>query len=698
MKKAVLFLFFSSNIIYIAAQENSLKANFRKQAEFNQAKFQTFLQNNTKNYTDAQIKDMQSRLAGFAGDIPVFLQPDDIFANSSANVPGLQNGTLEGLSGLNVDGTGIQILVMDGGRVQDTHNDFKVASGDPARVVNIEASTVEKSSHATNVTSIILGNPTSKGTVYWSDGSSNKITDAKGVLPKASSINYYFGDTDLGNNYDKLAAATDANISNHSYGINVGWAYKDTPTKGWYWIGNLALNSEDTYSGAYNTQDANFDKIVYSNPNHIVVKSAGNYYGYGPNADKSLPTFKWSGTAYIPFEDTDVLPPENCSQGYNCIGWGSLAKNIIVVGATYQLETENNQYTGPEVVEKADFSSAGPRKDGAIKPDLSAVGVSIFSAGYDSTKPSANNIYSKGSGTSYSAPVISGIAGALTQIERNLSGNSSFTFKADEMKALLTHTANEAGNPGPDVWYGWGFADATNAAEVLIEKKAGTALLERKTLTSGTPYSFTVTAKSGEALKVSLSWIDPAAVPFTTDSDMQNNHTSRLVNDLDLRIVDTTDNTVYYPWKLDIVNPMAYATKGDNTVDNIEQVIIDTPVAGRTYRIEVSNKGQLVNDKGQKATQDFALLATGYNTISLNTISADLNKVIAVYPTRTQGNVTVVVPVKATIGVFDMNGKSVLSVQAKGTQMIDLSHLPAGVYLVNIITEKGTVSKKIIKE
>jgi len=54
-----------------------------------------------------------------------------------------------------------------------------------------------------------------------------------------------------------------------------------------------------------------------------------------------------------------------------------------------------------------------------------------------------------------------------------------------------------------------------------------------------------------------------------------------LVNDLDLRIIDTTDNTVYYPWKLNVADPMAAATTGDNTVDNTEQVLLSTPVAGR---------------------------------------------------------------------------------------------------------------------
>jgi hypothetical protein len=77
-------------------------------------------------------------------------------------------------------------------------------------------------------------------------------------------------------------------------------------------------------------------------------------------------------------------------------------------------------------------------------------------------------------------------------------------------------------------------------------------------------------------LKVTISWIDPQYnINFQSVSDVFNNRTSRLVNDLDVRIIDTTNNTIYYPWKLNANSPMTPATKADNTVDNVEQVVLD---------------------------------------------------------------------------------------------------------------------------
>lgn len=706
MKRAVFFLLFSGAFGTLSAQNTQkLIAEFGEKQKENETRFEKYFQQNSGKITAAEKAELSSRLAGFAGNIPVFYEEGDKPANRSANIIDLQNGTLAGLSGIAADGTGIQVLVMDGGRIHDTHEEFGGPVNGPLRVVNLEAASVAKSSHTASVTSIILGDGDSTGTLNWSGGGSSPRSDAQGVLPKANSVHYTFTSTALGNNYQKLAAATNANISNHSYGVNLGWARRTSPTLGWYWVGNLTLNAQDTYSGSYYTNDESFDKIVYDNPNHIVVKSAGNYFGDGPGGptdpNGTLPKFKYDDATdtYIPFEATDPIPPINCSQGFNCIGWGSLSKNIIVVGATNQLTTPNNQYQTSTDVVKAGFSNAGPRKDGAVKPDLSAVGVSMVTAAYSTSNPASNTAYSRGSGTSYAAPIVTGIAGALTQIERNLSANAGFTFKADEMKALLIHSANEAGNPGPDVWYGWGFADATKAAQILIERSAVTATFERNLLTSGVLYTKEVTAAAGEPLKATISWVDPAAVPFTTDNDLQNNNSSRLINDMDLRIVDTSDNSYHLPWKLNIADPMADATKGDNLVDNVEVVLLENPVPGRTYRIEVSNKGTLVNAAGQPASQNYALIITGYQEDVLASNEVDLKKSVALYPTRTKAFVTIVSPVKIdAASVYDMSGKSVLQISPKNNQMVDLSQLPAGVYIFNIKTEKGTVTKKVIKE
>ena len=702
MKKSVLFFLGITAFGLINAQNNnsSLIKKISKEANENRKRFSLFIEKNKNKLNTEQINDMQSKLAGFVGNHPVFWEVDDKPGNRSANLTPLQNGTLAGLNGTTITGSGINIMVMDVGRAHDTHQEFGGVVNGPSKVVNMEATTVSKSDHATNVTGIILGSGAFNGTITWNDGTTSSVSDAQGVLKNATSKNYAFSDTALGTNYEKLALYGE-NISNHSYGINLGWAYRTTPVKGWYWVGNYDFSKQDTWSGSYYTPDASFDQIVYANPNQIVIKSAGNYFEDGP--DGILPNYKLNTSgSYVLFDSTDILPPPNCSQGYNCIGWGSLAKNIIVVGATYQLSTINNQYTSSNDVIKASFSSAGPRKDGAIKPDITAVGVDIVSPTYSTSSPTSNNRYTKGPGTSYSAPIISGIAGAVTEVNRLITGNSNFTYKADEMKALLTHTANEAGNPGPDVWYGWGFADATKAAQLVIDKKNKKAYFERNTLTSGVKFTKTITAKAGEQLKATISWIDPAAVPFTTDNDLQNNTTSRLVNDLDLRIIDTTTNAIYHPWKLNVASPMDNAGKGDNTVDNVEQVLLETPVAGRTYRIEVSNKGTLNNGATPfpaNVPQDYALIITGVEESSLGTAEISAEKLVTVYPTKTKDIVNILIPKGAkTIDIFDLSGKSVLKTEAKSFQTIDVSQLPKGTYIINVKTEQNVSSHKFIKE
>ena len=686
MKKSNLTILFIGIFSLVFSQKKKyLNAEFQNQYKINSEKLNNIL---FKTKINEENKSLALKsLAGFAGNIPIFYQTEDSRSNSSSNITALQNGTLTALNGNLIDGTGINILVMDYGKIFEKHNEFGGSNPNPIRVTDKENGETSYYNHTTQVAGVI--------------GASGVNATAKGVLSKVNFDSYTYLNTTAGTSFVKLNNAN-FNISNLSFGINLGWYKVTTPfsiytSAGWYWIGNYDLNALDTYSGTYHEDDANFDKIVYSNQDKIIVKSTGNYFGIGPTATEAK--FKWDTAtqSYVPFGTSDVIPDKNCNNGYNCIGYGSLAKNIITVGAIKQLTTSGNIYTAPTDVVKWVNSSAGPRKDGAIKPDLCAVGESVFLANY--TNATTYNAYTTGNGTSYAAPIISGISGALTQVNRVINNNNSLTFKADEMKALLTHTANEAGNPGPDVWYGWGLADATKAAQVIIDKKDSKVYFERNILNSGVSFTKDVKAKSSEPLKVTISWVDPAAVPFTNDNDMQNNHASRLINDLDVRIIDTVSNTIFYPWKLDINNPMANATTGDNLVDNVEQIVIDTPIAGRIYTVQVSNKGNLVDDLGNPSTQNYALIITGLdsNYLANSDISAD--KLVIVYPTKTSDIITILIPKGGkSIEIFDLTGKSILKTAAKSFQTIDVSNLAKGVYIVNVKTENGIVSNKIIKE
>ena len=679
MKKLLLPAIFLSAFQWISAQ----KDEFTAMRLNNEAKFDQLFGKHYKN-----SDSIKQNLAGFVGNMPLFYTPEDTGANTTSNIDNLQNGSYGGLPIL---GNGIKITLFDAGRLQSTHNEFGGPNASPARVINKEASTNARHNHATQVASVIAANGNATGDINTSTPRAN----AKGVLPNVAIDSYMYSATNLGNQYEKLATLPGLNISNHSYGINMGWNLSGSS---YYWYGNYDLSAEDTYSGGYATQDANFDKIVYNNPDHIIVKSTGNYFGIGPS--QTARKYRWDGStsAWVEFAVNETVPPANCSNGYNCIGFGSLAKNIITVAAANQLTTPNKKYTQASDVVKYSLGSAGPRKDGAIKPDITAVGVNMALASHVSNE-SNNSTYYIDSGTSYAAPIVSAIAGAMTEITRNITSNNNFIYKADEMKVLLTHTANEAGRPGPDVWYGWGLVDGEKAAKAIISKYSGESIFESITLENNKPFSTLVKASDDE-LKVSISWVDPAAVPFTEDIDYLSNHASRLVNDLDLRVIDVETNQVYYPWKLDISNPNANATNNsDNSVDTVEQVLIPSGAKDKIYRIEVSHKGNLVDDNNELNDQTFALLAT--NVIDPSTMGQNnvTKKEIKIYPTRTKDYINVEIPEGAEkISIVDMNGKLVYQQNAKEKQSINVGQFSKGVYLINISSKDGITSKKFIKE
>ncbi|WP_419868255.1 S8 family peptidase [Chryseobacterium sp. CT-SW4] len=706
--KRQLFLVSVLTASFVNAQSNeTLQKEFERQNKENNAKFDSYLAKKRAALSkspEAQKEATQYRenLAGFTPDgKPYFYQKEDIRQVYNSNADALtSSGNINGLNNA-YNGEGIKFTIFDGGRVYAPHVAFANAAG---RITNKEANTVAYSGHATGVAGFIGSTSVSvSGTVNGAAVTGN----IQGVAKNSTIDSYSFSTTTLPGNstvsnvYQKILTAQPS-VSNHSYGVDSGWtiATLNSGSNIWLWTG--AFTSPATQynlNGTYFTNDQNYDQIVYNNPSYIIVKSAGNSFGNGPSANSNIQAaYQDNNGNLVSFSPTDTLPPSDCAQGYDCIGVGSLAKNIIIVGASDVITTNNFRYTSPSDAVHSSYSSAGPRDDGGIKPDITTTGTDVFLA---SSSTNGSNSYSYGSGTSYSGPVVTGIIGLWSQIYKDLFSNQ--LLNAASAKALTVHSALEAGSIGPDPLFGWGLINAKKGAEILVGKANNTVTFNNEVLTSGTPNETTVKASGTEPLKVTISWIDPEyKIPANlTWGQAYNNRTSRLINDLDLRIIDTSTNTTYYPWKLNANSPLIPATKADNTVDNVEQVIIDNPVAGRNYKVVVSNKGSLVNNTGGNAPQNYSIIVTGKTeTLATAKISMAPQQNMVISPTITKDYVNVLkAPSNSTFNIYDLTGKKLQSGSLQtSTHSLDLSAYPKGIYIIEINTNKEIISKKVIKE
>ena len=385
---------------------------------------------------------------------------------------------------------------------------------------------------------------------------------AKGMAPK-STVDSYDWDNDYAEMAASGAASADAlasvSISNHSYGYG----------------------STTSDMGRYEVEAQTVDALVWALPYYLPFWAAGNDQGY-----------------------------LNTWGGYQSITFNSLAKNIITIGAINDAVVAGVRSTAAGSM--STFSSWGPCDDGRIKPDLVANGVSVYSstAGSDSAY---DGTYS---GTSMATPNAAGSAALLEQLYVNTFGQCP---RASLLKALLIHTADDLGNPGPDYMFGWGLINVKAAADMILAQKASPSApsIFENTLTSTQKSTTTTFTWDGVSpIRATLSWTDPAG----TAESIADSRTPNLVHDLDLKITAPDGATDYWPYVMPFVGAWtsasmsAAATTGRNKVDNTEQVYIANPNRPGNYTITVSLEGQLTTN-----AQTYSLVVTGVSLITAPT-------------------------------------------------------------------------------
>ncbi len=230
-------------------------------------------------------------------------------------------------------------------------------------------------------------------------------------------------------------------------------------------------------------------------------------------------------------------------------------------------------------------SSRGPAFDGRIKPDIAAHGAEQVSTFQD-------NQYDAFGGTSAAAPCVMGTASQLYQAYKELNGGVN--PESALIKATLLNTANDLENEGPDYRTGWGHLNAYRAVRLLEDQRYLSSNIGQ-----GDSNTHTVSVPPNtKQVRMMLYWSDKEATPLTTKA---------LVNDLNLVVTTPTSESIN-PWILnptaDPVSLAAPATRGVDNLNNMEQVLINNPVAG-DYTLQVDGFEIPFNDVRYYVVYDF---------------------------------------------------------------------------------------------
>ena len=350
-----------------------------------------------------------------------FLYIDDVqieYANASAFVSAIKADQLGSLNG-----AGVTVAVIDSGIAY--HSDFKViGSNNQFRIIGNEYFTSSGGSddlygHGTHVAGIIGGTGSMSNGKY------------RGVAPGVNLVNLKVADKD-GMTYESDVVESLEWVYNKKAEYNIR-------------VVNISMNS--TVAQSYHTSPLTAAVEILWFNGIVVVVSAGN-----------------NGTGNAP---VTIYPPAN-------------DPFVITVGAT---EDKGTAGLGDDNL--AVFSAYGTTENGFAKPDLVAPGRNLVAplAAKASTVYNAHPLHRVGdyyfrmSGTSMSAPVVSGAVALLLQDEPNLN--------PDQVKYRLMATATRNNWNFDNAQAGAGYLDAHAAVYETTTQSANQGILVSQMLTTG---------------------------------------------------------------------------------------------------------------------------------------------------------------------------------------------------------------------
>ena len=630
---------------YNLDETKSLMENLKMKEVEKDERIEQYLFLNTKVKKDYYLNDKHYKIFDIVDNKPVYITSYNYISSQVTKTNTLYPG---GSLGLDLEGEGMIIGVWEIDYPIKNHVEFLDEFGE-TRVSTPDTTTLnpggEDSDHATHVT----------GTLAASGVSVTK----KGMAPKSTILAYSSNQDQT----ETVSAHLDTGmlVSNHSYGVYIENDEGEQQVPDWY-------------MGCYNGQAQSWDQVHYNNPYYLSVVAAGN--------------------------DGTVNYDNGLQSGLDKLNNKANSKNnLVVASASANISPLSSQLIS---LNKSNFSSQGPTDDGRIKPDITGRGENVSSADSEGTTS-----YYTAQGTSMASP---NVAGSILLLQEHYNDLNLEFMRSATLRGLVCHTAMDDADelspvtavtyPGPDPYWGWGLLNMEFAAQTITNANNNTSVIEERTLNNGEIYTFTVNVSGSQKLMATICWTDRGGA---TRTNQLNSPDAVLVNDLDLRITDSSNNE-YTPWKLDL-SALPYAVKGDNLVDNIERVEIDVPETGQ-YTITISHKGLLPGTTpGSVGIQEYSLIVTGSDlTTTLSNETNELSnflvwpnpaKEMINYKFASQSNQTCLVK------LIDLQGRVVYSQNVLGGSesiqgTINTSSYSKGVYFISLNQGNQKTYKKVM--
>jgi hypothetical protein len=358
---------------------------------------------------------------------------------------------------------------------------------------------------------------------------------------------------------------------------------------------------------------------------------------------------------------TIMFSAGNAGPNSTTIGSPGTAKNVITVGAaegvqSFAIANGGGNATGADQCNTADneadsaqdivgFSSRGPTTDGRIKPDLVAPGTHISGMTYVTTDssgngtvdvayrgsgvcggstatvppantptffPAAQRWYTASSGTSHSAPAVSGGAALVYQ---QFINNPAYigTYRTPPgsappspamVKAYLANSARymtgaSANDNLPSNSQGMGMMNLGTAFDGIQRVLRDQEATDTFGATGETRTQFFTVVDSTKPVRISLAWLD-APGPITGSS---------VVNNLDLKV--STPNGIFLGNRFSGANSVIGGTA--DAVNNLENVFFPAGLAAGTTIIVTVSASNIAGDglpaNADLTDQDYALVA-----------------------------------------------------------------------------------------